>query len=268
MNRAWECISRVAGSAMSALWLALALIAAPSARAEPNIEGETVVLAAVPEFQHRLWARTVLLATPMPFGGHLGLILNRPTGLSLSSAFPEHAPSKLVREPIYFGGPFSAGAIVALLPRAEELGAGAVPIGERLYLAYDAQLIDRIIEEKPNDARYFAGLVMWQAGELQIEIDRGLWTLHPADTTTLFRRDTDRLWLELARPVHGLRTRAPAAGSCAWVRACAAQSAGTRSAITAARKRPASPPVTARWSKVRLSGTTRRTAGVPSTATT
>ena len=46
------------------------------------------------------------------------------------------------------------------------------------------------------------------------------------------------------------------------------QTARIRSAITAARKRLASAPVTARWSKVWFSGMTRRTAATRSTATT
>jgi putative transcriptional regulator len=213
MNRAWICISRMAGNAMSVAGLAFSLFAVPSALAEPNIEDGTVVLAAVPELRDPFWGRAVLLAAPMPFGGHVGLMLNRPTRFSLSAAFPQHAPSKVVRDPIYFGGPFSTGALVALLLRDEAPGAGAVRLGEQLYLAYDAKLIDRIIEQTPNDARYFAGLVIWHPGELRIEIDRGLWTSHPADEATLFREDTDGLWLELARPAHGLRTQAPAFGS-------------------------------------------------------
>lgn len=225
MVRVWVYIGRGAGvvagasalalskvprarTAMIMAGVALALLAVPSALAQPNIEGEAVVLAAVPEFQHRLWGRTVLLAAPMTFGGHLGLILNRPTRLSLSTVYPQHASSKSVLDPVYFGGPFSFDAIVALLPRAEAPGAGAVRLGELLYLAYDAKLIDRIIEQTPNDARYFAGLVIWLPGELRAEIDRGLWTLHQADATSVFRKDTDRLWPELAYAPRRQRARA------------------------------------------------------------
>lgn len=253
---------------MSAVGLALALFAPPATLAEPNDEREAVVLAAVPEFDDPYWARTVLLAAPMPSGGHLGLILNRPTLVSLATAFPRHAPSKMVRDPIYVGGPFAAGAIVALLTAGEAPGAGAVPLGERLYLAFDATLIDRIIEQAPNDARYFAGLVIWHPGELRGEIDRGFWSVHRAEKALLFRSDTGRLWRELADRARGLETRAPAGESPASAGACAAQAARARSAITAARNRPASPPLTARWSKVRLSGMSRCTAGTPSTATT
>jgi len=210
MIRAWDCISCMATSAKLVAGLVLALLAAPVSLAQPDIEAEAVVLAAVPGFEDPLWTRTVLLAAPMHSGGHLGLILNRPTRFSLSAVFPQHAPSKSVRDPIYFGGPFSAGAIVALLTRAEAPGAGAVQLGERLYLALDAKLIDSIIEQTPNDARYFSGLVVWRPGELRAELDRGLWTLHPADPAVLFRGDTGRLWPELARPARGLMVRASA----------------------------------------------------------
>jgi len=230
MVRIWVHIRRVAGvvagaallapskvlrarTAMIMAALAFALLAVPSALAQPNIEGEAVVLAAVPEFQHPLWGRTVLLAAPMSFGGHVGLILNRPTRLSLSAVFPQRDSSKRVLDPIYFGGPFSGATIVAVLPRAEAPGTGTVRLGELLYLVYDATLIDRIIEQTPNDARYFAGLVIWLPGELRAEIDHGLWTLHQADATTVFRRDTDRLWTELAYAARRQRARAPGIGS-------------------------------------------------------
>lgn len=227
MVRVWLYIGRGAGvvagagalalskaprarTAMIMAGLALALLAVPSALAQPNIEGEAVVLAAVPEFQDPLWRRTVLLAAPMSFGGHVGLILNRPTRLSLSTVLPQHASSKKVVDPVYFGGPFSAVTIVAVLPRAEASGAGAVRLGEELTLVHDAKLIHRIIEQTPNDARYFAGLVLWLPGELRAEIDRGLWTLHQADATTVLRKDTDRLWPELAYAARKHSVRAPA----------------------------------------------------------
>lgn len=205
-------LSKAPRAAMIMAGLALAMIMVPFALAQPNIEDEAVVLVAVPEFQDPLWRRTVLLAAPMSFGGHVGLILNRPTRLSLSTVIPQHASSKKVVDPVYFGGPFSAATIVVVVPRGEAPGAGAVPLGEGLSLAYDAKLIHRIIDQTPNDARYFAGLVIWLPGELRTEIDGGLWTLHQADASIVLRRDTDRLWPELTNAARTHRARAPAMG--------------------------------------------------------
>src|SRR3989344_9374976 len=49
-------------------------------------------------------SRTVLLAVPGKNGMHFGLILNRPGDITLAEMFPDHAPSKLVTEPLYLGG--------------------------------------------------------------------------------------------------------------------------------------------------------------------
>ena len=72
-----------------------------------------MVLIAHPAFRDLEYRQTVLLAAPAPNGGHVGVILNRPTRRSLGSLFPEHEPSKKVLDPVYYGGPFSRGALVA-----------------------------------------------------------------------------------------------------------------------------------------------------------
>ena len=109
----------------------------------------------------------------------MGVILNRPTRRSLGSLFPEHEPSKKVMEPVYYGGPFSRGALVALVqgrPRAR--APASVLLMKNLYLAFRANTIDQVIESTPNEARYYVGYVGWRPGELRSEIDRGLWSVH------------------------------------------------------------------------------------------
>src|SRR4030095_14837447 len=94
------------------LFLAVAaLLAGPLAFAQE----EAMILIAHPAFRDLEYRQTVLLAAPAPNGGHVGVILNRPTKRSLGSLFPEHEPSKKVVEPVFYGGPFSRGALVALV---------------------------------------------------------------------------------------------------------------------------------------------------------
>src|SRR5947208_13971368 len=100
---------------------AVLLIASASvARAQP--QDEAILLVAHPAFRDLEYRQTVLLAAPAPNGGHVGVIINRPTKRSLGSLFPEHEPSKKVAEPVFYGGPFSRGALVAL--RSEERRVG------------------------------------------------------------------------------------------------------------------------------------------------
>ncbi len=170
-----------------------------------------MILIAHPAFRDLEYRQTVLIAAPAPNGGHVGVILNRPTRRSLGSLFPEHEPSKKVIDPVYYGGPFSRGALVALVHSDHSPGAGSVPLMKDLYLAFRANTIDHVIETTPNDARYFVGYVGWRPGELKSEIDRGLWSVLNADIDMVFRKDTDGLWEELLQSSKRIRADLPEA---------------------------------------------------------
>ncbi len=186
------------------LALAAAALAVPAAA-----QDEATILVAHPAFRDLDYRQTVLIAAPAPNGGHVGVILNRPTKRSLGSLFPEHEPSKKVVEPVYYGGPFSRGALVALVHTHDSPGPGSVPLMKDLYLAFRANTIDHVIETTPNDARYYVGYVGWRPGELKGEIDRGLWTVVGADLEMVFRKDTDGLWEELLQSSKRIRAAVP-----------------------------------------------------------
>jgi putative transcriptional regulator len=183
------------------------LIATPLAAAQG--QDDAIILVAHPAFRDLEYRQTVLIAAPAPNGGHVGVILNRPTRRSLGSLFPEHEPSKKVAEPVYYGGPFSRGALVALVRGDEAPGAGSVLLMKNLYLAFRANTIDHVIETTPNEARYFVGYVGWRPGELRSEIDRGLWSVSNADLEVIFRKDTEGLWEELFQQSKRIRAALP-----------------------------------------------------------
>ena len=166
---------------------------------------EALLLIAHPAFRDLEYRQTVLLAAPAPSGGHVGVILNRPTKRSLGSLFPEHEPSKKVVEPVFYGGPFSRGALVALVKADQTPGAGSVLLMPSLYLTFRANTIDHVIETTPNEARYFVGYVGWRPGELKGEIDRGLWSVLDASVDMVFRKDTEGLWEELLQSTKRIR---------------------------------------------------------------
>src|SRR5262245_28678954 len=185
---------------MSTVALRLAsilLLLSISAFARAQSQEEAMLLIAHPSFRDLEYRQTVLLAAPAPNGGHVGVILNRPTRRSLGSLFPEHEPSKKVVDPVYYGGPFSRGALVALVRSDNAPGGGSVPLMKNLYMAFRANIIDKIIEATPNEARYYVGYVGWRPGELKGEIDRGLWSVLTPDPEVIFRKDMDGLWEEM-----------------------------------------------------------------------
>jgi len=170
---------------------------------------EAIFLVAHPMFRDLDYRQAVLLAAPAPNGGHVGVIINRPTRRTLGSLFPDHEPSRKVIDPVYYGGPFSRGALVALVKTDSTPGAGSVQLMKNLYLAFRANIIDQVIERAPNQARYFVGYVGWRPGELRGEIDRGLWSVIDADSEVVFRKDTEGLWEELLQQSRRIRAGAP-----------------------------------------------------------
>jgi putative transcriptional regulator len=192
----------------SALLATLISLFALAFAAPAGAQEDAILLVAHPAFRDLEYRQTVIIAAPAPSGGHLGVILNRPTRRSLGSLFPEHEPSRKVIDPVYYGGPFSRGALVALVRIDHAPGAGSVPLMKNLYLAFRANTIDHVIETTPNEARYFVGYVGWRPGELRSEIDRGLWTVLDADLEMVFRKDTEGLWEELLQASRRIRADA------------------------------------------------------------
>ena len=194
--------------AVLALLACLPGVSAQSQEGEPD---GTVTLVATPRLVDPDYRGAVLLAAPVENNRHVGVIINRPTGRSLSSLFPEHAPSKLVRDPVYFGGPMLRQAIFAVVHIDHTPGPGSIRIMKELFLATQGTVVDHIIEETPNEARYYVGYVGWRPGELKSEIDRGLWSVQNADLDMVFRKDTEGLWEELLQSSKRIRAQAPAA---------------------------------------------------------
>ena len=190
------------------LLLSLALLAAALPAAAEGDDAAALLLVAHPAFRDLDYRQTVLLAAPIPSGGHVGVIVNRPTRSPLSALFPEHGPSKKVLEPVYIGGPFSRGALVAVVRRDSSPGQGSLQMMKNLFMAFRVNTIDQIIETTPNDARYYVGHVVWRPGQLKDEIDRGVWSVLSADPDVIFRKDTENLWEELLLQTRRIRADA------------------------------------------------------------
>jgi putative transcriptional regulator len=172
----------------------LLIAAACTARAQDL--DRPLLLVAAPDLQG-LYNRTALLVVPAAGGQHLGFILNRATDLKLATLFPEHAPSAKVADPVFFGGPEMFSSIFAIVKR--DPGVPALHLFGDLFVAGNGAAVDRIIEQTPNDARYFAGFVGWQPDELAKELEAGFWFVTEPDPALVFRKDTGTLWEELVR---------------------------------------------------------------------
>ena len=181
-------------AALRALAASSAVFFLASATAAP---GDTVLLVAKRQFEDPIYGSTIVLAKPVQGGGHVGFIVNRPTKVSLAELFPDHEPSKKVADPLFLGGTVDMNLVFALVETHGSRKDGTIPIAPDLFLAYETKTVDRIIESESDHARFFLGMVVWRPGQLDDELDRGLWYVDEPEAKLVLRRKTDGLWEEL-----------------------------------------------------------------------
>ncbi len=161
--------------------------------------GSAKVLVARRQLTDPFYRHTVLLVRSIGNEQHIGLILNRPTKVTLGQLFPEHGPSKKVPDPVYVGGPSNATVLFAIVQSKTSPGGKSLRLQPDLYLAFEGDTVDRVIEKDPAHARFLAGLVTWQPGELADELRRGAWFVMDADPSIVLRKPTEGMWEELVR---------------------------------------------------------------------
>jgi putative AlgH/UPF0301 family transcriptional regulator len=175
-----------------------ALIAPLAALAAPDTD-EPLMLVAQPALTSEIFGSSILFVRPLPDGGHVGLIINRPSTAKLGDIFPEDEPSKKVVDPLFLGGPEGYNRVFALVDRRDNAGKAALQMMPGVFLVSESKDIDKIIASDPDHARFFLGLVTWRPGQLDEELDRGFWYVDKADAKLVLEKKTDGLWEELVR---------------------------------------------------------------------
>jgi putative transcriptional regulator len=178
---------------------AIAVLVAWSTPASATDPSGTVLLVAKRQLQDPFYRATILVVKPMGNDQHVGVIINRPTKMTLGQLFPDHKPSQMVRDPVYLGGPSNSSVIFALVNRPASPGGKSLQLMPDLFMAFEGSTVDHIIENDPAHARFVAGLVAWRPGELRDEIKRGAWYVLEAEPALIVRKPADGLWEELVR---------------------------------------------------------------------
>jgi putative transcriptional regulator len=181
--------------------LLLAAILAAAAPLAANTESSDslsapAMLVAKPNVT-QFYKSTVLFVRPIGNGAHVGFIINRPTDVTLGSLFPRHVPSQKISKPVLLGGPALTDTLFAVVQKDASPGGRSIPFAGDVFLAFDLDVVDRIIEQDGNSARFVVGLVLWRPGELAHEIRSGVWFVREPDAKLLFGKSSDGLWEEL-----------------------------------------------------------------------
>jgi putative transcriptional regulator len=167
------------------------------------------LLVATPSLVDPNFAGSVVLLLDHDGDGSLGVVLNRPSAITVASVLADWAASVDPPEVLFEGGPVSTDAAlaVALVPDA-----GPDPIGFRCLFGrtgiIDLDTPPEVLAPAITRMRVFAGYAGWGSGQLEAEIDEGSWYVVEATAHDIFDADPGGLWSAVLR-------RQP--GSLAWV---------------------------------------------------
>jgi putative transcriptional regulator len=141
------------------------------------------------------FSETVILLIEYGRDGAVGLILNRPSKVTLATIFPEMEGAPERSHTVYYGGPVSLFQIMVLV-RSSQKPEDATRVFGDVYLSTNRSLLERLVAE-PRERevfRAYAGYAGWGREQLDGEIARGDWEVTEADAEIAFDEDPTRLW--------------------------------------------------------------------------
>ncbi|ROR32732.1 YqgE/AlgH family protein [Inmirania thermothiophila] len=175
------------------LALVALLIAGLARAAEP---GPGNLLVAAPHLRDPNFVHTVVLLVSHG-GGTMGLVLNRPSRVSVAEALPDIAALAGREDPLYIGGPVARG-VVSVLARSAEALPKAREVIPGVWMSLSREALGAALARPETPWRAYAGYAGWAPGQLEAEIARGDWRVVPARAEDVFAADPEGLWRRLA----------------------------------------------------------------------
>ena len=145
---------------------------------------------------------TVVLLIHYGPDGAMGLVINRPVQVKLSTILPDIKELDQSTETLYLGGPVDPSMVLLLVRSDNPLGS-SMPVFDDVYLSSSQEMLQRLIKKPAKEERYqiYAGYTGWAPNQLESEYDRGHWHVLEADTNTLFDKKPSEIWHELIHRV-------------------------------------------------------------------
>jgi putative transcriptional regulator len=156
------------------------------------------LLVAAPILHDPNFHRTVVLVAEHGEEGAMGLVLNRPAGVTVGEAVPDLAWLADEDAVVHVGGPVSPQSVV-VLAEFEEPEQSALIVDADLGFV-SAEVDDTAaLAEALGRRRVFAGHAGWGPGQLEAEMEEESWIVEPARREDVFTADPEELWSQVLR---------------------------------------------------------------------
>jgi putative transcriptional regulator len=175
----------------------------------PSVGDERQVLGfflvASEDIQDPRFKETVILVTPHYRAEVVGVVVNKPSEIAVSTLFPQSKLKDEHSRQLYFGGPVSGQSLLYLI-RSKKQPKASLRIFDDVFLSADSKVLEQVLRHpKPfTGLRIFSGYAGWKPGQLEAEVEKGYWLLREADTEILFNTEPGLIWRKLLdRPNRG-----------------------------------------------------------------
>ena len=142
--------------------------------------------------------RTVVFIVEHGDNGAMGLVVNRPSTVTVAHALSEHFQLPETDDLVYVGGPVEPSALF-ILHDAPGLEESETPAVAGMYIGSSPGVFEHVVRtaaegDSKLQFRIYSGCAGWAAGQLEEEIARGDWYLVPASASTVFHDDPYSVW--------------------------------------------------------------------------
>ena len=178
------------------------LLAGPAGAQGPR-DGAAILLVAAPELSDPNFRHSVVLVSGhRGVAGPIGVIINRPTTVTLAQALPDVKALSGLDDKVYFGGPVSTQALFYVF-RSPTKPDDAIEVAPGVYLDWGGERLKELLaRDKPTEGlRVYAGHSAWAPGQLEAEVARGSWKAARPEERIIFNAKPETLWSELERRV-------------------------------------------------------------------
>jgi len=144
--------------------------------------------------------RTVLLILQHSDEGARGVVLNRPTRVTLEDVARGQSLTvapRLSRQLVYAGGPVEPQRGLVVHDRVSLLEKRQLAPG--LFLSETVDALEQLLGEETGKLRFFLGYAGWGPHQLEAELAQGTWLFTEASGERVLHSDADTLWEEVLR---------------------------------------------------------------------
>lgn len=157
------------------------------------------LLIASPQVDSPIFARSVVLLLEHEDGeGAKGIILNLPTSATMTDLAGKLFDEDFTWDkPLHLGGPV-AGPLLVLHTRPKMAD---LEVGPGVYVALDAAKSQHLITQEVEPSLVVANFSGWAPGQLEKELEEGVWAVAPINARRIFGGVDQDLWWTTMRDI-------------------------------------------------------------------